>query len=192
MEISELIKRVRRSSQERNLVMSELYLNKRLKGNTMRFVMQHGGTKDDAETVFTDTVVSFVKNCYRPDFEIQRNLNSYFLGVTKYLWYRTFRKKDRLQLPETFPDGIEVITPESEFENQESKSIIDAMLSRLDAKCRELLQLWALNMKMHAIAEKVNLGSAGYARKKKHFCLKKLMRIMEDHPEYSEFLKSRT
>ncbi len=192
MEVRDLVDRVRQSIGERNRVIHELYMNKTLRDLTHRFVHKNGGTKDDAETIFTDAIVVFVKNCHRLDFQVKTDLPNYFYGVTKNLWYRTFRNKRGYDLVDQLPEEATQVTPESLLEQEELSEMLRQMLDKLDTKCREVLRLWALNMAMKSIAEKVQMRSAGAARKKKHQCLHKLINIIEDRPDYARYLKKRS
>ncbi len=191
MNSQELIERVRSSLHERNKVMEELFLNQRLKAVSHKFVLSNGGTPDDAETILCDTIVNFVKNCYKEGFEIRSTIENYFFGVTKNLWFRTIRERKHssgLEVPERPEDD----SPEVLLIDMERRHNLELILQKLDEKCREVLMMWARDMKMQAIAKVLNYNSPEVVRKKKHFCLKKLIELANKHPELLDSLNQKS
>ncbi len=168
-----------------------MYADRRLKANTFKYVRSKGGTAEEAETIFCDAILNFVKNCSKPDFEVRSTLENYFFGVTRNLWYRTLRQRKQLDNIEDQKEKPDQETPEVLLLSAERHSYLHQLLKQLDDKCREVLMHWATDMKMKAIAVKMNYSSAEVVRKKKHFCLKKLIKLVGDHPEIREALKAR-
>ncbi len=189
MHASDYINLIRRDLDGRNQAMGLLYQDRKLRDNTVKFVLAKGGTREEADTIFCDTIVNFVKACYRPDFEIKSNLENYFFGVTRNLWYRTLRERDKTTNTEDIPEEVDSETPEILLLQGERKEFLRQILALVDAKCRKVLTLWAHNVKMKAIAAKMAYSSAEVVRKKKHFCLKKLIALVNEHPDYRDALK---
>jgi RNA polymerase sigma factor (sigma-70 family) len=169
--------------------MEELYKHPNLKANTQKFILANGGNRDDAETVFCDTIINFVKNCYKNGFEIRTNVENYFFGLTKNLWYKTIRQRKTTSGLEDISQDPESDSPEIVLINNERKQNLEVILMKLEEKCRMVLMLWARNMKMEAIAKKMHYSSAEVVRKKKHFCLKKLVELVNAHPDLLDSLK---
>ena len=191
MDTKELIVRVQTSTYERDRVMEELYRHPKLKANARKFVLSNGGTKDDAETVFCDAIINFIKNCHKRDFEIRTNIENYFFGVTKNLWYKTIRQRKHTKNIDEISEGSDLDSPEILLIAAERKEHLDQILQKLEEKCRKVLTLWARSMKMEAIAKVMNYSSPEVVRKKKHFCLKKLIGLVHAHPQLMDSLKKR-
>ena len=189
MNPQELIDRIRTSMYERDKVMAELFVNEQLRTNTQRFILANGGRGDDVDSILCDTIVNFVKNCYKEDFEIRSNLENYFFGVTKNLWYKTIRERKPTTSLDQVPEKTESDNPELLLIDIERRQKLEVILQKIDEKCRKVLMLWAKDMKMQAIAKVLNYSSAEVVRKKKHFCLKKLIEIVNRHPELIDALK---
>ncbi len=189
MNPQDLIERVRRSILERDRVMEELYRTKSLRENAVRYILSRGGTKDDALTIYSDVIINFVKNCLRSDFKIKSSLENYFFGVTKNLWYQTIRERKQTIELESIPHKSEVQSPEIILIDLERRQNLEVVLKQLDEKCRKVLTLWARNMRMKAIASQMNYSSPEMARKKKHYCLKRLIELVNQHPELLNSLK---
>lgn len=159
--------------------MDELSRNEALRANTRKHVMRNGGTRNDADTVYTDVIVVFVNNCLKPDFEIRTTIENYFFGVTKILWRGTLGKRRKNRTTNVLPEAEDPEeNPEDLLLTAERSAFLLELLSRIDDKCRKVLTLWAYRMKMKAIAEKMNYSSPEVARKKKHLCLKKLRNLL--------------
>jgi RNA polymerase sigma factor (sigma-70 family) len=192
MNPQDLIDRVRSSIPERDRVMEELFRNDRLKTNTRKFVMGNGGAADDAETILCDAIINFIKNCYKDGFEIRSTIENYFFGVTKNLWFRTIRERKSTssleEIPEP-PERTENTSPEILLIDLERRQNLEVILQKIDEKCRQVLTMWAQDMKMQAIARNLNYSSPEVVRKKKHFCLKKLIELVNAHPGFIDSLK---
>ncbi len=190
MHPADLIDQIRSGIDGRNRAMESLYRNKQLRQATERFILSKGGTKEEAETIFSDAIINLVKNCYKRDFAIKSTLENYFFGVTRNLWFRTLREKQRSHTDDAPTEDIEYDTPEIVLMASERRQFLSQLLNKLDQKCREVLTMWSTDMKMQSIAKQMSYSSPEVVRKKKHFCLKKLIAIVHEHPEISEALKS--
>lgn len=169
--------------------MEELYQNDVLRRNTERFILSNNGDADDARTILCDSIVNFIKNCYKDEFAIRTNVENYFFGVTKNLWYRTIRQRKSTTELEKVPEKPEIDNPELLLIEFERRKNLELILQEIDEKCRKVLTLWAKDMKMQAIADVLEYSSAEVVRKKKHFCLKRLIEIVNAHPELVDALK---
>ncbi|MBX2816046.1 MAG: sigma-70 family RNA polymerase sigma factor [Saprospiraceae bacterium] len=189
MDAQDYIDRVRRSLESRNEVMRELYENKQLRSNCHKYVLSNSGTKEDADTLHAESIISFIQACYRPDFNIRTTLENYLFGVTRNLWLSTLRKRKKDNPTDNLPDIEDPQNPEILLISTEKRAILYEILGKLDDKCREVLILWAQNLKMKSIATEMNYSSPEVVRKKKHFCLKRLIELIDDHPPYRAALK---
>lgn len=169
--------------------MTELYANPKLRSNTERFILSNSGTIDDAQTIFCDAIVNFIKNCYKDQFIIHSSLENYFFGVTKNLWFKTIRQRKSTTDLEQVPEEPGEDDPELLLITAEQKQLLGKILGKIDEKCRKVLTLWARDMKMKTIAQKLSYNSPEVVRKKKHFCLKKLIEVVHQHPELIDTLK---
>jgi DNA-directed RNA polymerase specialized sigma24 family protein len=190
MNSQELVERVRSSMYERDKVMDELFRDVRIRANTQKFILANGGERDDAETVLCDSIVNFVKNCYKEGFEIRSTIENYLFGVTKNLWFKTIRERKPTISMDHAPEGLEDDNPEILLIESDRKKKLEIILQKMDEKCRQVLTLWAKDMKMQAISKVLNYSSAEVVRKKKHLCLKRLIEIVQLHPGLIDTLKN--
>ena len=190
MNAAHLIDLIRSGPEGREKAMEQMYHNKKLRGNTIKFILNKGGDQEEAESVFCDAIINFVKSCYKKDFTIHSSIENYLFVVTRNLWYRSLKEKKELKNIDNIPEDIDDNTPELILIGREQHQHLYKILNKIEVKCRKILTLWARNMKMKMIAKEMNYSSPEVVRKKKHFCLKKLITLVDQHPEYQELLKS--
>ena len=92
----DIVERVRRSLNDRNEVIKELYQNGELKKAVIGTLVKKGCPKSSAEDYFIDSIVNFVKSCYRNDFEIKSSLTNYMIGTAKNIWLKQVTNQQKL------------------------------------------------------------------------------------------------
>lgn len=180
MEHQKIVEKVRRSLDSRNSVIKDLYTSKKLKASINSFILKNSGTKDDVEDLLTHGVMTFIKQCYRPLFELKNSPEGYIFTIVKYEWMK--RRKGRMIVvdEEKRPELTTGITIEQEMIGEERMEALRKAMRSLDDKCRKVLTLWSSDLKMREIALQMGYKSEGMARKKKHECLGKLKLIIKD------------
>lgn len=146
-----------------------------------------GNPQIDQKDILHDTIVSFVKSCMKPSFELQDSAIAYLKTIARNHCYMQFRKKKIRQ------DNLEALSPEelkNEAEYFDRKKIVKELLDKIGEDCKEVLYLWAMKFRMREIANKMDYGSESYAKKKKHNCLKKLVAYVESQPLLKDELKN--
>ena len=175
-----IIEKVRKDIESRNEVISFLYSDSKLLGFVNAFVRKNGGDDEDGKDMFTFGIMTFIKQCYRSEFELTKPVTSYIFSIAKYEWYRIRKKSFRIVYDGE--DHIEGEAPSVEtiIIEEEKRAALRNALSQLDEKCIEVIRLWASNTKMRQIALTLGYTSAGMARKKKHECINKLKTLIKD------------
>ncbi|NNL91553.1 MAG: sigma-70 family RNA polymerase sigma factor [Saprospiraceae bacterium] len=179
-ETNTIIEDVRRDIPSRNEVIKAIYSNENLTVAISSYVLKHGGVVEEANDLFTFAIMTFIKQCYRPEFILSKSLESYIFSVAKYEWMRLRKVKNRVKLEE----DIEIEEQEPSIEHlmidRERKKELKRAMSHLDEKCIQILTMWSSSIKMREIAYQMLYKSEGMARKKKHECLKKLKSLIKD------------
>lgn len=187
----DIVERVRRSLNDRNEVIKELYQNGELKKAVIGTLVKKGCPKSSAEDYFIDSIVNFVKSCYRNDFEIKSSLTNYMIGTAKNIWLKQVTNQQKLR---TIKEEIQKTKGEDSYEinllGQSKRALLAQLTGYLDETCRELLTLWAASHQMQEIALALNYKSAGMARKKKHQCMQRLYSIVAKNPDITNELRA--
>ncbi|MBT8232007.1 MAG: sigma-70 family RNA polymerase sigma factor [Saprospiraceae bacterium] len=176
-----LIERVRDNVASRNAAIKEIYQDQKIKDSIYSFILQNGGTQDDAHDMFTHAIIAFVQQCYSPVFELKHQLGTYLYSIARYAWIKK-RKKDSKNLVVELDHTHEDYEPscEEKIIGNERLGLLRKGLTLLDDKCKEVMTMWASQLKMREIAIRMNYASEQVARKKKHHCLNKLKSILKD------------
>lgn len=180
LSINDIVDRVRSAISERDIVIEELYTNSNLCNSVYSYVLKNGGDEQEANDVFTFGIMTFIKQCYRPLFELSSSVEAYVFSISKYEWIRLSKRKMKVIQHEPNIHGEIEVSIENEIINRERFSMLKKVLEDLDEKCRKVLTLWSTNLKMREIAIHMDYKSEGMARKKKHECLTKLKSLIKD------------
>lgn len=171
---NDIINQVREGIASRNTVITQLYQDEKLRNMITAFVLKNGGQFSDAEDLFVMSVITFIKQCYRSNFELTKTVQAYIFSVSKYEWFRIKKAANKsVVFEENISDDIQE-SVESLIIDKERKSELHKAMQELGEKCRQVLTLWASNVRMREIALQMEYKSEGMARKKKHECLQKL------------------
>lgn len=180
MEHNKIIEKVRVDLESRNAVIKELYYNQKLRSMISSYVHKNSGTKTDVDDLLTFGIMNFIKQCYRPLFELQKPVEAYIFSIIKYEWMKRAKKKMDVVDEDKRPEWTDGETIEEAIIGSERMVALRAAMKQLDEKCRSVLTMWASNYKMREIALRLEYKSEGMARKKKHNCLGKLKLLTKD------------
>ncbi len=186
---TELTLEYARDHSKRNVLIKEILENPEFTGWVLSFVSRNGGSETDAQTVINDVVLNFIKNALKPEFNLKSS-QAYLKGTAKNIWFQMFRKRKGFTGLENLPEHADHDTILTNLLDQEKKALLNQLLDKLGEDCKKVLTLWSYNMRMKEIAAKLNFGSEGYAKKRKHICMKRLLAIAADNKHLLTQLKT--
>lgn len=176
-----------RDSSKQALVIKAIINNGELK----KYIRSIVSRKESSsyQTVMNDTIISFIRSCMKPEFELEKRPLSYIKRIAKNIWLMNVRKENgaisTYQLTHDESTQIEQLYTIQ----KERKQLVTELLSRITTECKDILLLWAKTFKMKEIAAKLNYSTEKYVKKKKHLCLKKLVAIVNKNPKLKSELK---
>ena len=62
---------------------------------TRSFIMGKGGTEQDADDIFQETVVSFIDSVQKSKFRQESGIRTFLISISKNLWYNEIRRRQR-------------------------------------------------------------------------------------------------
>lgn len=139
-----------------------------------RLIRSRGGNLKDAEDIFQEALLIFLKKAAQPEFQLTAKLSSYLYSVCGYLWNDHLKR----QKPEiSFEEAID-LSPAEETDlaaaiRRESRiRLAEQALGDLKDRCRELLLLFYQHqLSLKAIATKMGYGTENSAKNQKYKCL---------------------
>jgi RNA polymerase sigma factor (sigma-70 family) len=151
------------------------------------FIMGKGGTEQDADDIFQETVVSFIDTVQKGKFRQESGIRTFLISISKNLWYNEIRRRQRAGNREKlyvadFEPADAVI--DDLIGNRELKSLLSQMLNELGESCRKILELFYYeNLPMKEIVTHLHYENEQVVRNKKYKCLQQLTDKMKQSPQ---------
>jgi len=180
---SELVEAIR----EKNLLeraISQLYEeNAKI---TRSFIMGKGGTEQDADDIFQETIVSFIDTVQKGKFRQESGIGTFLISISKHLWYNEIRKRQRAgnreKIFETERDQEDAGVGEA-IQDRELKQQLTKLLSDLGDTCKKILELFYYeNLSMKEIVSQMHYENEQVVRNKKYKCLQQLTDKIKQNP----------
>jgi len=153
---------------------------------TRSFIMGKGGTEQDADDIFQETVVSFIDSVQKAKFRQESGVRTFLVSISKNLWYNEIRRRQRAGNRERLyeSDQEQEETGVSEIiRDRELKKHMSQLLRSLGDSCRKILELFYYeNLPMKEIVSHLHYENEQVVRNKKYKCLQQLTDKMKENP----------
>jgi len=145
---------------------------------TRSFIKGKGGTDQDADDIFQETVVSFIDSVQKSKFRQESGIRTFLISISKNIWYNEIRRRQRAgnreRLFEADRDqedsGVQEIIQDRELKKQ-----LNQLLQDLGDSCRKILELFYYeNLSMKEIVLHLHYENEQVVRNKKYKCLQQL------------------
>jgi len=186
-----ILDKIRSGKVGRDEVITILYNDQKLKSKVISQVINKGGSKEDALSVFNLCLVNFLKTVVKnKDLKITSNLEAYIVTIARNVWYQELRSNARFKTSEILEniDIVETQNSESLILKVEQMDLLGDLLTKLKKKCKEVLMYWANGYSMGEIADLAHYKSAMMARKKKYQCMQELLAYVAKNPQIKNAL----
>ncbi|HLA57145.1 MAG TPA: sigma-70 family RNA polymerase sigma factor [Puia sp.] len=145
---------------------------------TRSFIKGKGGTEQDADDIFQETVVSFIDSVQKSKFRQESGIRTFLISISKNLWYNEIRRRQRADNRERLFEadrdqedaGVNEIIQDRELKKQ-----LNQLLQDLGDSCRKILELFYYeNLSMKEIVLHLHYENEQVVRNKKYKCLQQL------------------
>lgn len=156
-----------------------------------RYVETRHGNDADAWDIFQEAigvVYDLVKN-KEPKLELTSSFETFFYAVAKRLWLKQLRNRNNNPLyfaADLDNVGIDLDELEAVLRMNELFSIYMKQIENLDAKCRKAFELSVDKTDGKSMAKQLRFFSAQAAYNKKRECIKKLINLIINDPDYKK------
>ena len=187
-----IVDNIRKNESSRNFAIRNLVRDSVLRQKIKAYILNNSGDVTDAETIFHDAIVTFVKTVFsKEDFKLTVHLHGYLSGVARNLWMNALRKKkrhgtvsiDHASNTEAGEDNMKLLLKD------ERGKIIQLVLDEMRKNCKAVLMHWASGFKMDEIATKLGYKSGSVVKKKKSECMKELYSYLRENPHIKERIR---
>jgi RNA polymerase sigma factor (sigma-70 family) len=162
------------------------YLYQQYSEATSSFIMHHGGSEQDADDIFQETVMAFIDTVKKGKFRGEASIKTFLNAIARNYWFNEMKKRGRAgQRDKVFElgrdkDEADISHHISEMERRRQlRSLVD----QLGDSCRKVLVLFYYeNMSMKEIADHLPYENEQVVRNKKYKCLQQLAGFIKDNP----------
>jgi RNA polymerase sigma factor (sigma-70 family) len=158
-----------------------------------KYIKKNNGSEQDAKDVFQEGVLAVIRNVEDDKVNEKTPFDVYLYSVCRFIWLNHLRapKFDTLNEKDGGEDyGLEEETI-SGIEDSVEKSIFQRNFKLLEDPCHTLLKLFFEKVPLKEIAKILGFRDEGYAKKRKHICKEKLVKMIKEDPEYKIFMRDK-
>lgn len=158
------------------------------------YVTNNSGTRQDAEDVFQEVVVTFIDLVQKDKFRGESTVKTFLYSLNRHIWLNELKRRGRaLAREEKYEKGQERVEPDTAWliTERENKSAVISLVEQLGETCRQILVMFYYeDLPMKKILETMPYENEQVLRNKKYKCLKQLEQMLNQHPTLKNSLKN--
>jgi RNA polymerase sigma factor (sigma-70 family) len=149
-------------------------------------IIHYGGSRQDAEDIFQETVVAFIEIVKKGKYRKEASIKTFLVAVAKNIWLNELKRKERSGYREKqFEYGREQneIDVSHHISDLEKKRQLRELVYKLGEPCQKILMLFYYeNLSMKEIVDHLPYENEQVVRNKKYKCLQQLTGLINDNP----------
>lgn len=158
------------------------------------FVMNNSGSRQDAEDIFQEVLVSFIDIIQKDKFRGESTVKTFLFSLNRFTWLNELKRRGKTQVrEEKYEAGKErtELDTSHHMSDREGKATLMKIVGELGDNCRKILLLFYYeNLSMKEILDATDYESEQVVRNKKYKCLKKLEQMVNEDPSLKQTLKN--
>ena len=143
-----------------------------------QYVLQNQGSRSDAEDIFQETMVAFIRQVEEGKFRGESSIKTFLYALNRNIWLNELKKRGRSQSrEERFAAGEEKmqLAIDGILEQQEHNMELMRSIQNLGDSCKKILLIFYYEQRpIREILSVVSYQNEQVVRNKKMKCLKKL------------------
>lgn len=159
-----------------------------------RYVQLNSGSREDAEDIFQEVMVSFINLVQKDKFRGESSLKTFLFSINRHAWLNELKRRGRaLAREEKFEKVQERVEMDAGhlMADREGKSELVKLVEALGETCKKILLLFYYeNLSMREILEATEYENEQVVRNKKYKCLKQLEQMIAEKPHIQQTLKN--
>lgn len=179
------------TADERKFALQQIFRSNDLRTMTFSYILQHGGKEDDGNEVFQEAFLLFERAVRERRFEGKSSISTYFIGIVKWHWINTLRKRNAVTSLDPgmdFTDAADSV--EASVIDDEKRRLLNAVIAQMTERCKQLLRMWGLSMSPEEISKEAGFSGPDMAKKETYRCRTKLKEFFDARPHLMEALKN--
>ena len=158
------------------------------------YIMNNSGSRQDAEDVFQEVVVSFIDLVQKDKFRGESTVKTFLFSLNRHTWLNELKRRGRaLAREEKYERGQDKTELDAGhyIADREGKAEVTRLVGELGETCRKILLLFYYeNLSMREILETLHYENEQVVRNKKYKCLKQLEQMITEKPYLKQSLKN--
>ena len=158
------------------------------------YVMNNNGTRQDAEDIFQEVVVSFIELVQKDRFRGESTVKTFLFSLNRHTWLNELKRRGRaLAREEKFEKSQErsVLDVSFQITGREDRNKVMDVIGRLGETCKKILLLFYYeNRSIAEILKTLDYENEQVVRNKKSKCLKQLAAMINEDPVLKQTLKN--
>lgn len=163
-------------------------------GKLSWYIENNSGSRQDAEDVFQEVVVSFIDLVQKDKFRGESSVGTFLFSLNRFTWLNELKKRGRATArEEKFEKGQERVELDTShfIAEREGKNEVLRIVEELGETCKKILLLFYYeNLSMKEILEATDYENEQVVRNKKYKCLKQLEQMINENPNLKQTLKN--
>ena len=158
------------------------------------FVTNNSGSRQDAEDVFQEVIVSFIELVRKEKFRGEASVKTFLFAMNKNTWLNELKRRGRAEqreikyekeLDKTEVDATHAIA------GRETTGQVMQLVNQLGDTCKKILVMFYYeNLSMKEILDGLNYENEQVVRNKKYKCLKQLEQMITANPALKQNMKN--
>ena len=161
-------------------------------------IRRRGGRDDDAADIFQEAVLILIDKIKSGKFREESNIKTFLIGIARNLWLFEKRTRERRATREmNFTSGehsyeeIDDSDFDERFFSRSNTETIQTIFQKVGDICsRILIGFYYKNSSIKKLLQEFNYENEQVLRNRKARCMKKLKKILTDHPDLLHQLKT--
>jgi RNA polymerase sigma factor (sigma-70 family) len=158
------------------------------------YVMNNGGSEQDAQDIFQETVLSFTGMVQLDRYRQQASVKTMLYTINRNIWFTEITKRGRRQIRNKMyvAENAEAEASAADYiSGREARKEIMNIVEQLGEGCKKILLLFYYeNQSMKEILDQTDFENEQVVRNKKYKCLKQLENLMKQNPSLYQQLKT--
>ena len=163
-----------------------LFLYQRYSETTGAAIINYGGSRQDAEDIFQETVVAFIDIVKKGKYRMEASIKTFLVSVARNIWLNELKRRGRSDHREKqFERGREQneMDVSHQITDLEKKRQLRELIHKLGEPCQKLLTLFYYeDLSMKEIVDHLPYENEQVVRNKKYKCLQQLTGMIKDNP----------
>lgn len=153
------------------------------------FVIKNSGTDEDAKDIFQEALILIYTRLKDESLNLSCTFKTYLYSVCRLLWLKQLERKQIKTEGLTDNQAFVELEPELEEQvaEQEQFRLYQKHFQSLHKDCQEILRLFLNKVPLKEIAQKVNIKSDKYLKKRKYECKEMLTKRIKNDPDFKRY-----